>query len=75
LPDRVLDHDVTADDLKRLLNEGRMFTDTAITASVLRCDRRTVRAMCRRGEIPCTMTGAEFRIPVAWLAERAGVTA
>lgn len=65
MPDRDLDHEVTVEELA-----GRNFATVAETASIMRCDRRTVRTACRLGEMPYTKAGVEYRIPVSWLRQQ-----
>jgi excisionase family DNA binding protein len=65
-------HQVT---LEELIGSGRDFATASETASILRCDPRTVRRSCEDGLIPGIRVGVEYRIPVAWLREQAGVAA
>jgi excisionase family DNA binding protein len=58
-----------------LIRAGLDFTDVPVVAGILRCDRRTVRRRIADGVIPAVRIGTEYRIPVAWLAEQAGLAA
>jgi len=58
-----------------LIREGCDFTGVPVVAGILRCDQRTVRRRIADGVIPAVRIGAEYRIPVAWLAEQAGLAA
>jgi excisionase family DNA binding protein len=58
--------------LERL--EGRLFAKTPEVAAVLRCDVRTLRKAIAAGEIPAVRVGPEYRIPTAWLREKAQLT-
>lgn len=51
---------------------GRWFVTVTECASVLEVDPRTVRRAIDRGEIPAVRVGTQYRVPVAWLRERAG---
>jgi excisionase family DNA binding protein len=53
---------------------GRDFADTRETAAILRVQAKTIRRWIREGKIPATFVG-EYRVPVTWLRERAGVPA
>jgi len=58
-----------------LIRAGLDFTDVPVVAGILRCDVRTVRRRIADGVIPAVRIGTEYRIPVAWLAEQAGLAA
>jgi excisionase family DNA binding protein len=58
-----------------LIKSGHDFTDVPVVAGILRCDPRTVRRRIADGTIPATRIGTDYRIPVRWLVERAGVAA
>ena len=58
-----------------LIRAGDDFTDVPVTAGILQCDVRTVRRRIADGTIPAVRIGAEYRVPVRWLCERAGVAA
>jgi hypothetical protein len=51
--------------------DGHDFASANETASILRCDPRTVRRGCESGLIPAVRAGTEWRIPVRWLREQA----
>jgi excisionase family DNA binding protein len=51
--------------------EGRNFATVPEVAGILRYDVRTVRRAINDGEIPAVKAGATYRVPVAWLRERA----
>jgi excisionase family DNA binding protein len=57
---------VTLEDL-----EGRDFAYPYEAAMVLRIDVRTLRSAIAAGEIPAVRTGQQFRVPVAWLRQKA----
>jgi len=52
--------------------EDRNFALLPEAAAILECDPRTVISAIKRGEIPATKAGRQYRIPAAWL--RATVT-
>lgn len=55
--------------------EDRLFITAPGLAAILGCDSRTVLRMLERGEIEGAFkTGAVWRIPVAWIRERARLT-
>jgi excisionase family DNA binding protein len=58
-----------------LIRAGLDFTDVSTVAGILQIDRRTVRRRIEDGTFPAVRIGTEWRIPVAWLAEAAGVAA
>jgi excisionase family DNA binding protein len=58
-----------------LIWAGLDFTDVPATAGILQCDVRTVRRRIADGVIPAVRIGTEYRIPVAWLREQAGLAA
>jgi excisionase family DNA binding protein len=51
--------------------EGRSFAYPYEVAAILRIDVRTVRRAIEDGEIPAVKTRQQFRIPVAWLRQKA----
>jgi excisionase family DNA binding protein len=61
----------TREALERI--QGRLFCTTTEAGLILRYDRRTLRKGIESGEIPAVRVGATFRIPTAWLRERAGI--
>jgi excisionase family DNA binding protein len=52
---------------------GLDFTGVPETADIFGYDQRTIRRRIAAGEIPATRIGAEYRIPVRWILEQAGV--
>jgi excisionase family DNA binding protein len=50
---------------------GRNFASVSEAAAILGVDPRTVRADIAAGNIPATRTGTYYKVPVAWLRERA----
>jgi hypothetical protein len=56
---------ITLDDLR-----DRNFATVSETASILRCDPRTINTAIRLGEIPCTKAGVHSRIPMIWLRQQ-----
>jgi excisionase family DNA binding protein len=60
--------------LSDLIRAGDDFTSVPAAAGILNMDQRTVRRAIARGEIPATRVGTDYRIPVAWLAEQAGLS-
>jgi excisionase family DNA binding protein len=58
-----------------LIQSGHDFTDVPVVAGILQCDRRTVRRRIADGTIPAVRIGAEYRVPVRWLVEQAGLAA
>jgi excisionase family DNA binding protein len=53
--------------------KGKLFATTREAGAVLRYDLRTIRKAIEEGEIPAVRAGATYRIPVAWIIERAGL--
>jgi excisionase family DNA binding protein len=51
---------------------GRWFVTIAEAAEILHVDPRTVRRAIDRGQVPAVRVGQQYRVPVAWLRERAG---
>ena len=56
---------------------GRLFLSVPEASAILGLDRegRTVRKAIEAGEIPATRVGPQWRIPVAWIRERAQMDA
>jgi excisionase family DNA binding protein len=52
---------------------GRLFAKVPEAAPLLRMDERTVRRACERGEIPGFKVGEQWRIPMSWLRQAAGL--
>jgi excisionase family DNA binding protein len=57
--------------LEELIAQGRNFAEVWEVASIMRCDRRTVRTAISLGEIPATKAGVRYKIPVSWLRQQA----
>jgi excisionase family DNA binding protein len=55
------------------LPADRLFATAPETAQVFRSDERTIRAACERGEIPAVRIGQQWRIPMSWLKQAAGM--
>jgi excisionase family DNA binding protein len=53
---------ITIDDLA-----DRNFALVPEYAAIMECDPRTVLADIRRGAVPATKVGRQFRIPMTWL--------
>jgi excisionase family DNA binding protein len=51
--------------------DGRNFAQVWEVATILECDPRTIRSAIRDGRIPAVKAGSNYRIPVAWLIQRA----
>lgn len=58
--------------LKRL--DNKLFADTREASVILDVDPRTLRRAIIAGDIPAVRAGANWRVPVAWLREQAGVS-
>lgn len=54
--------------------DGRWFVSVAEVAEVLGVDPRTVRRAIEAGEVPAVRVGQRYRVPAAWLRERASET-
>jgi excisionase family DNA binding protein len=58
-----------------LIQSGLDFTDVPVVAGILKCDVRTVRRDIAAGKIPATKVGVEYRVPVRWILQQAGLAA
>jgi excisionase family DNA binding protein len=53
----------------------KLFASSTEAAAILDVDPRTLRGAIERGEIPATRAGSNWRVPVSWLSEQAGLGA
>lgn len=51
--------------------EGRLFANTSEASAILDIDPRTLRRAIEDGSVPAVRTGANWRVPVSWLREKA----
>lgn len=58
-----------AEALKRI--DGKLFATTTEAAAILGYDPRTLRKAIEAGEIPAVRGGNAYRIPTAWIREKA----
>jgi hypothetical protein len=70
----VTDSTTTPTTVGTLLKLGRDFATVAETGQIMRADPRTIRRRIKDGTIPA-VRASDWRIPVSWLAEQAGVQA
>lgn len=56
-----------------VIPERRLFVSVAEAADILETDPRTVRRALQEGQIPGFKVGTFWKIPAAWLRERAGI--
>jgi excisionase family DNA binding protein len=55
--------------------DGRAFARVFEAADIFEVDNRTIRSRIADGLIPATKMGSEYRIPVRWVLQEAGVGA
>jgi excisionase family DNA binding protein len=53
--------------------DGRDFARVTEVADIFEVDNRTIRSRIADGLIPATKMGSEYRIPVRWVLQEAGV--
>jgi excisionase family DNA binding protein len=53
--------------------DSQLFASAPEAAEILRIDRRTLYRALEAGEVPGFKTGVSWKIPTAWLRQRAGM--